>query len=350
MDSVTPISPATNGAEIPLDVLEVIFTSLMPYELAVCCRVSRAVHALAFEALYRDLRPNRRNVMALSLKLSSEPHLARRVRSFILHDTGVDMYLGVISDALARLPRLSVLVLDIGPLSSWILPKGAPCPFSLHTFASGFLYDNSLAAFLETQKNLRHLTVSSPNPPHILHSVSARLLPNLVSLCAPLSVAEVFVPGRRIRDLTTSCIPHPDAPLLSSLTESRAPKGIERLMLNYSYLKFVGCDALAEALPGLSNLFIDADTIRPDDEESLNELIEWIEEYLSYTKDLEYLNVRFFPMLSATPCQELDFSTMITSIFSRSTSLLFVIISFYSLKAKYVCKRIAGQDWCIVNG
>lgn len=267
MESATPTATPPNGAEIPLDILEVIFTSLMPYELAMCCRVSRAVNALAFEALYRDLRPNRRNVMALSLKLSSEPHLARRVRSFVLHDTGVDMYLGVISDALARLPRLSVLILDIGPLSSWILPKGTLCPFSLHTFASGFCYDNPLAAFLETQKNLRHLTVSSPHSPHILHSISTRLLPNLVSLCAPLTVAEVFVPGRRIRDLTTSCLPHPDAPSLASLTESRAPKGIERLKLNYAYLKFVGCDALAEALPGLSNLILDADTIRPDDEE-----------------------------------------------------------------------------------
>jgi len=160
----------------------------------------------------------------------------------------------------------------------------------------------------------------------------------------------VFVPGRKIRDLTTSCIPHIDAPSLACLTESRAPKGIERLMLNYSYLDYVGCNSFAHAVPWLSNLFIDADTIRPDDEESLTELIEWVEEYLAYAKHLQYFNVRFFPNLSDTPCQELDFSTLITSLFSRSKSLLYVIISFYAVKAKYVCKRAEGADWCIVNG
>lgn len=81
----------------------------------------------------------------------------------------------------------------------------------------------------------------------------------------------------------------------------------------------------------------------------LGDLTEFIEEYLSYTKVLSRLTIRFFPGLSRIPCQELDFSDMITSIFAASTRLRHVIITFYGYKAKYVCEKIPGHDWYIVN-
>jgi len=81
----------------------------------------------------------------------------------------------------------------------------------------------------------------------------------------------------------------------------------------------------------------------------IHELTEWIQEYLSHAKDLKCLNIRFYPQLSIVPCQELDFSNMITDIFAASTRLSYVIITFKAYKAKYVCKRLQGHDWCIIN-
>lgn len=81
----------------------------------------------------------------------------------------------------------------------------------------------------------------------------------------------------------------------------------------------------------------------------VDELTEWIEEYLSYAKDLDCLIVRFYPTLSNIPCQEIDFSDMITSIFAASVNLKHVIVLFNGVKAKYVCRQLPGQDWYIVN-
>jgi hypothetical protein len=81
----------------------------------------------------------------------------------------------------------------------------------------------------------------------------------------------------------------------------------------------------------------------------IDELTEWIEEYLSHAKGLERLNIRFYPQLSTVPCQDLDFSNMVTSIFAASTRLSYVIITFSSYKAKYVCKRLQGETWYIAN-
>lgn len=81
----------------------------------------------------------------------------------------------------------------------------------------------------------------------------------------------------------------------------------------------------------------------------VNELTDWIEEYLCYAKDLSCLVILFHPVLSVTPCQEIDFSEMVTSIFAASVKLIHVVILFKGLKAKYVCKQLPGQDWYIVN-
>ena len=81
----------------------------------------------------------------------------------------------------------------------------------------------------------------------------------------------------------------------------------------------------------------------------VDELTEWIEEFLSYMKHLEWLTIQFYPSLSATLCQAIDFSDFITSIFAASSHLKHVIITFYGLRARYVCKQVPGGDWYIVN-
>lgn len=349
--------------EIPLDVLEVIFRHLTPHELARCCRINRAVHTLAVEALYRDLRPNQHNVMGLCIKLSNDRNLAHRVRSFVLGNSNVDMYLGVISEALLHLPRLQTLGLFIGQAGSWILPQKDACPFQLKTLACAFFLDTNIVSFLELQHDLQHLTVSGS--PQLLRSISPQLIPNLVSIYAPMSVVEVLAPGRPIRDITTFNHIGRRKPSISSLSRTTVP--VQLLKVNFGYLQTLESGDLSESTPNLVNLSIDADNVKPDDEDvrelsifpigfhlfyfgqMIDELTEWIEEYLSHAKNLKYLNIRFYPEKSTVPCQELDFSDMITSIFAASTRLSHIIITFYGYKAKYVCKRLHGYDWYIVN-
>ena len=79
------------------------------------------------------------------------------------------------------------------------------------------------------------------------------------------------------------------------------------------------------------------------------ELMEWIEEFLTYMKHLGCLTIRFYPSLSVTPCQGIDFSDFVTSIFAASARLKHVIITFYGLRARYVCRQVPGRDWYIVN-
>jgi hypothetical protein len=274
------------------------------------------------------------------------------------------MYLGAISDALLRLPRLHTLVLFIGQVSSWILPQRDACPFQLTTLACGFFWDTTVVSFLGFQHDLQHLTVSGSTSPQLLRSISPQLIPNLVSIYAPMSVVEVLAPGRPIRDITTFNPVGRKNPSIRSLSRTIVP--VQRLMLNFGYLQTLEFGDLSESTPNLVNLSIDADNVKPDDEDvrdlsishrpsliyfgqMIDELTEWIEEYLSHAKDLKCLNIRFYPQRSIVPCQELDFSNMITSIFAASTRLSHIIITFFAYKAKYVCKRLQGYDWCIVN-
>ena len=345
---------------IPLDVLEVIFGSVRPHDLAACARVSRAVGALAVDALYRDLRPTQRNVLRICLKLCSDAALARRVRSFVIHDD-VDMFLGLIADALPHLSLLATLVLNIGPSSAWILPTNGP--FRLRVFACAFGFDAHLLAFLASQPALRSLTVSTLGA--YRPQVPRTLVPALEVLCAPLALALVaaLVPGRPVHAVTTSHTAA-DTPPIACLARTRAPGGIQRLMLNFRFLQTIAPALLAESTPTLLQLTVDADGVKPDDDEvrctyiatphtnppqMLDELTAWIEEYLPYARAVTYLTVRFFPVLSQVPCQELDFSDMITSIFAASPALRHVVVAFYAFKAKYVCRRLPGDDWYIVN-
>ena len=81
----------------------------------------------------------------------------------------------------------------------------------------------------------------------------------------------------------------------------------------------------------------------------IDEFTEWIEEFLSYMKHLECLAIRFYPSLSVTQCQAIDFSDFVTSIFAASPRLKHVTITFYGLRARYICKQVPGRDWYIVN-
>ncbi|KAF4617140.1 hypothetical protein D9613_005984 [Agrocybe pediades] len=340
---------STIASEIPLDVLEVIFKSLNPHDLAICCRVNKPVYTLAHEALYRDLRPTRRNVMHLCLKLCNEPQLAHRARTFTLFDNAVDMYLGIISDALVKLSRLHTLTLFIGPLSSWILPRTNPPAFMLRTFSCGFCLDDCLVSFLQNQDALRHIAISAPKNPSLVNFVRPHSFPNLVSLVAPMSVVQTFVTGRPVRHVIAYDTNSGRPPKISCLSTSTSPRGIQRLMLNYKYLLGVGCEELALSTPNLVDFTIDADGVSPDDPEMIDYLLDWIEEYLSYTWKLDCLTIRFHPNLSSIPCRQIDFSDMITSIFAASSRLRHVIITFYGVKARYVCRMVPGKDWYIVN-
>lgn len=261
-----PTAHTSIASETPLDVLEIIFKSLSSNDLAVWCRVNKTVHALALEALYRNLHPTRRNVLRLCLKLSNEPSLAYRVRSFTINDDMVDMFLGIISDALIKLPRLRTLFLFIGSRSSWVLPRGDACPFQLHEFSSNFFFDQTLESFLQSQSNLKHLRVSAPRDIRMSRSIRPSMFPSLVSIAAPMSVVEAIVPGRPVRNITSYHF-HNGPPSVSCFSRSTAPSGIQRLMLNFTYLQTLAPEELAEFTPNLVTFTIDADGVKPDDYE-----------------------------------------------------------------------------------
>ncbi|KAH9480581.1 hypothetical protein JR316_0007181 [Psilocybe cubensis] len=336
------------ASSTPLDVLRLIFSCLPSPDLAVWCRVNRTVHPVAKEALYRALYPSRRNVLPLCLKLATEPDIALRVRAFTITDDTVDMFLGVIADALLKLPRLRALFLFIGPMSSWILPRPDACPFQLHEFSTSFFFDEPLQSFLQSQRSLLHLRVSAPRDLSLSRAIRPPMFPNLVSIAAPMSVVEAVIPGRPVRNVTSYHFNH-HPPSVSCFARSTSPAGVQRLMLNFTYLQTLAPDQLAEFTPNLKSFTIDADAIKPDDYEMVDQLTEWIEEYLSYAKHLNCLIIRFYPALSSVPCQEIDFSDMITSIFAASVHLEHVIVLFNGVKAKYVCRQPPGQDWYIVN-
>ncbi|KAF8890033.1 hypothetical protein CPB84DRAFT_1785230 [Gymnopilus junonius] len=307
--------PPSMASEIPLDVLEVIFRGLTPYDLAICCRVNKQVHALAFEALYRDLRPNHRNS-----------------RSFILLES-VDMYLGSIAEALLKLSRLHTLILRIGHMSSWILPK-EKLSFSLHTFSSEFYFDNALISFLQSQKELKHLSASVSPSPGVPMVIQPHLFPGLVSLVSSMSVVEMIAPGRPLR-YVTAYHTYGETPSISCLAQSTSPLGVRQLAINFTYLQTIGCEQVAQAAPKLVTLTIDADAVKPDDYEMVNELTDWIEEYLSYAKDLSCLVIVFHPM--------------VTSIFNASVRLSMSSFYFIVLEQSMFVNGCPGQDWYIVN-
>jgi hypothetical protein len=261
---------STIASEIPLDVLEVIFRNLNPQDLSTCCRVNKAVFSLAFEALYRNLHPTRRNLIPLCLKLCNDLNLALLVRSFTIYDNSVEMYFGIIQDTLLLLPRLHTLNLFIGQYGSWVLPRQKPCPFTLQAFSSSFFCDQDMVSFLDGQPEVKRLTISGPYNPTALKAITSRTIPHLTSIYAPLSVVEVLAPNRPIDVVTTFCTSDPDrsiTPSISCLSRATSPFGVQRLFLNFVYLRNVSCEQLAQAVPHLLFFRIDADDVKPDDDE-----------------------------------------------------------------------------------
>ena len=261
---------STIASEIPLDVLEVIFRNLNPQDLSTCCRVNKAVFSLAFEALYRNLHPTRRNLMPLCLKLCSDSNLALLVRSFTIYDNSVEMYFGIIQDTLLLLPRLHTLNLFIGQYGSWVLPRQKPCPFTLQAFSSSFFCDQDMVSFLDCQPDVKRLTISGPYNPAALQAITSRTIPRLTSIHAPLSVVEVFASNRPIDVVTTFCTSDPDrstTPSISCLSRTTSPFGVQRLILNFVYLRNISCEQIAQAVPHLLFFRIDADDVKPDDNE-----------------------------------------------------------------------------------
>lgn len=264
---------STIASEIPLDVLEVIFRNLNPQDLSTCCRVNKAVFSLAFEALYRNLHPTRRNLMQLCLKLCSDSNLALLVRSFSIYDSSVEMYFGIIEDTLLLLPRLHTLNLFIGPYGSWVLPRQKPCPFTLQAFSSSFYCDQDVVSFLDCQPEVKRLTISGNSGAYnrdALQAITSRTIPHLTSIYAPLSVVEVLAPNRPIDDVTTFCAFNPERPTppsISCLSRTTSPLGVQRLILNFVYLRNIGCEQIAQAVPHLLFFRIDADNVEPDDDE-----------------------------------------------------------------------------------
>jgi hypothetical protein len=127
-----------------------------------------------------------------------------------------------------------------------------------------------MLSFLDGQPEVKRLTISGPYNSAALQAITSRTIPNLTSIHAPLSLVEVLAPNRPIDVVTTFCTSDPDrstTPSISCLSRTTSPFGVQRLILNFVYLRNIGCEQIAQAVPRLLFFRIDADDVKPDDNE-----------------------------------------------------------------------------------
>lgn len=260
---------------LPVDLLEIIINMLDSSTISACCRVNKLFHAVSFDALYRHIQPRRSNILQICVKLSNNPELANRVRSFIIPlMDGITVFLGVIEEVLLHLNRLHTLVLHFEQDCAWILPSRNSCPFRLTAFSTSFPYNHDLASFLETQVDLQHLHLTSGVAYSALGpSRDSRLLPKLASLQAPLPFIEAWTTRRPLRSISIlsrsissmGLTESSAQSILSTLTTSSSPSGVQRLQLPLTFLNYVDFKEFRNLLPTVTSMALDAYTVIADD-------------------------------------------------------------------------------------
>ncbi|PPR00445.1 hypothetical protein CVT24_004506 [Panaeolus cyanescens] len=343
---------------LPLDLLEIIIGILDSSTISSCCRVNKLFYSVSLDVLYRHIQPTRSNLLRICVNLSSNPQLAARVRSFVIPMMdGITIFRVVIQQVLLHLTRLRTLVLHFEQDCSWILPSKSTCPFQLNAFSTSFSYNSHLASFLESQVHLQHLHLASA----VAHDALVppcddKLLPNLVSLHAPLPFVEAWTTRRPIHSISilsqsasSMGITESSArSVLSTLTTSSSPSGVQRLQLPLTFVNYLDFKEFRHLLPSVTIMALDADTVIADDPDEISSLTDAIESFVYHNPQLTHLSIQFFHF-PAYRVQNLDYSEMITSIFAASDPLAYVTLTFNNHRLKYICKRTDGRNWLIVN-
>jgi hypothetical protein len=209
------------------------------------CRVSKICCSCSQDVLYRDLYfayPNGK----VQRTLAQSPHLARRVRSFESFRSGPELAM-----ALRNMTSLRILKLS-SPFRTDILDG---CTFKLDSFECDYMESRreSYQKFLSSQPSLKYVMF----PVDLEMALEATCLPNLTRFNGTYRWLPCLIPGRPLNEvIATGYTSNEHFIDLSFFALSTTP--IQKLTIDYSYLKSTPVHLLASFLPSLTHFTLRA--------------------------------------------------------------------------------------------
>jgi hypothetical protein len=202
----------------------------------ICCSCSQDV-------LYRDIYVETRRASKVQQTLAQSTHLAKRVRSFSSRFTGSDLAIALRNMTSLRILKL-LSILHMGILDG--------CTFKLDSFECKYLknYNESFPKFLSSQSSLKYVAFPEKLDPTFL--LEATFLPNLTRISARFSWLPCLIPGRPLNEVILTGSPSNGHPIdWSFFALSTTP--IQKLTIDYSYLRLTPGHLLASFLPSLTH-------------------------------------------------------------------------------------------------
>ncbi|KAH9170249.1 hypothetical protein EDB89DRAFT_1335197 [Lactarius sanguifluus] len=291
---------------LPLELIDHILSFLpWPFDLHPLLLVNQHLNSIAERILYRNIGdlPAQRSVRLL-LSLANAPAVRRElVKALEVNFTENRVLFALellIAKVLGLLPRLRVLNVEVSVHDrhralAWIFPRDAP--FQLRSFSTSIRLDPDLAAFLESQREIRDLS---------LRGMPAFTSGPFTLLSSALPHLEVF---RSV---------HVDPDTLCEVIATRPVQGISlSLFSEHGYRALELFPQLATRLPHLEALHIVA-------------LVQHynLETLLASSPLLEaFVGLRFLTfMASGASCYELDDEAKVAEHWARACPTLTTII------------------------
>ncbi|KAI0262046.1 hypothetical protein BC834DRAFT_829462 [Gloeopeniophorella convolvens] len=247
--------------DLPLELIDETLSHLpWPNGLYHLLFVNRRLGAIAQRALYSDVQTlsGRKTVLLLLSLLHASAPRRELVRSLQLDLTGNSVLPSLerlISRVLKLLPCLRTLSVELVPYggrhrsNSWILPQDAP--FHLCSLSTCLVIDPVMAAFLNSQPRICHLSLRGLPPsasnPFVLPPSALPCLKTFRSVSlGPDTLSEVIT-ARPVQSVTLSLTPGHGCRALEVLVRSSTP--VRRLTI-----LVVDASAPSELFPKLSGL------------------------------------------------------------------------------------------------
>ena len=226
---------------IPVDVLLNILEYVGQKDLATMCRVNKICCSCSQDVLYRDIFVRGSRVQHTLAQLT---HLAKKVRSF-----GTRVYSDCLPMALRNMTSLRILKLP----TTYETDVLDGCTFKLDSFECTYLahYEESFKKFLSSQPSLKCVTLPIPTASFSLE-VEGTCLPNLTRIDATFFWLRDLIPGRPLNEvIAKGYTPQEHSIDLSFFALSTTP--IQKLTIDYTYLKSIPVHLLASFLPSLTH-------------------------------------------------------------------------------------------------
>ncbi|KAF8258501.1 hypothetical protein EI94DRAFT_1754513 [Lactarius quietus] len=268
---------------LPLELIDHIISFLSwPFDIHPLLLVNERLSPIAERSLYRNLGelPAQRSVRLL-LSLANAPAARREfVKALKVNFTENRVLFALevlIAKVLGLLPRLRTLIVDVSVHENkhralaWIFPRDAP--FRLRSFETSIRLDPDLAAFLESQPEIRDLSlrgmpVCSSSPftlqpsalPHLETFRSVHVGPDtLREVIATRPVQEVLartsIPVRRLTILIVDAsAPNELFPQLAARLPHLEALHIVALVQQYNLETLLASSSLLESFAGLRSL------------------------------------------------------------------------------------------------